>query len=453
MKPADIARITWHNLWRRKARTLLTVIGVVIGCCSIVIMISIGIGMKQSQHDMLQSMGDLTIIQVSAPQTGKKIKLTDQSLGQMKALSSVVAVTPKVSLEVGQPVVYAGQDRRYLSETVQLVGMDPAVLEAFGYQLSEGSLSGQAKQAVLVGQYFEYQFQDKLRPPGYNMVERYPADEFMYDGGGLDKPPAEPPAAYFNAMKTTLSLEIETRDQQKHSLSLPVGGRVKQDLGKGFETADGIIVPLPLLESILRSAGQSANPKGGYDTALVKVSGIESVRQVERAIKAMGFQTHSMDSIRGPLEKEARQKQMMLGGLGAISLLVAAIGITNTMIMSISERTRKIGIMKALGCFVSDIRLIFLSEAGLIGLIGGIIGSGLSLAISFVMNLASAKGGLAMGETGLDMLAAEGAKISIIPLWLIGFAIVFSVLIGLGSGFYPANKAVRISALEAIRSE
>lgn len=327
------------------------------------------------------------------------------------------------------------------------------MLEAFGYQLSEGSLSGQAKPAVLVGQYFEYQFQDKLRPPGYNMVDRYPADEFMYDGGGVDKPPAEPPAAYFNALKTPLSLEIETRDQQKHSLSLPVGGRVKQDLGKGFETADGIIVPLSLLESILRSAGQSANPKGGYDTALVKVSGIESVRQVERAIKAMGFQTHSMDSIRGPLEKEARQKQMMLGGLGAISLLVAAIGITNTMIMSISERTREIGIMKALGCFVSDIRLIFLSEAGLIGLIGGIIGSGLSLAISFVMNLASAKGGLAMAEAGLDMMAAEGAKISIIPLWLIGFAIVFSVLIGLGSGYYPANKAVRISALEAIRSE
>ena len=453
MKPADIARITWHNLWRRKARTLLTLIGVIIGCCSIVIMISIGIGMKQSQHEMLQSMGDLTIIQVNAPPANKKVKLTPKTLGQMKGLSSVVAVTPKVSLEVAQPVVYAGQDRRYLSETVQLVGMDASVLQAFGYQLSEGSLSGRAGAGVLIGQYFEYQFQDKLRPPGYNMVDRYSAEQSDIDIAAPDQAPAKLPDAYFNALTTPLRLEIETKDQQKHSLSLPVSGRIKQDLGKGFETAEGIIVPLSLLENILRSAGQPVPAKTGYDSALVKVSGMEEVRQVEQAIKAMGFQTHSMDSIRSPLEKEARQKQMMLGGLGAISLLVAAIGITNTMIMSISERTREIGIMKALGCFVSDIRLIFLSEAGLIGLIGGIIGSTLSLAISFIMNLASAKGGLAMAQAGLDMMAAEGGKISIIPVWLIGFAVVFSVLIGLGSGYYPANKAVRISALEAIRSE
>lgn len=100
-----------------------------------------------------------------------------------------------------------------------------------------------------------------------------------------------------------------------------------------------------------------------------------------------------MESIRKPMEKEAQQKQMMLGGLGAISLFVAALGITNTMIMSISERTREIGIMKALGCYVTDIRIMFLSEAGAIG------------------------------------------------------------LIGLGSGYYPANKAVQIPALEAIKSE
>ena len=67
----------------------------------------------------------------------------------------------------------------------------------------------------------------------------------------------------------------------------------------------------------------------------------------------MGYSTSSMESIREPMEKEARQKQMMLGGLGAISLFVAALGITNTMIMSISERTREIGIMKSLGCYVT----------------------------------------------------------------------------------------------------
>lgn len=108
----------------------------------------------------------------------------------------------------------------------------------------------------------------------------------------------------------------------------------------------------------------------------------------------MGYSTSSMESIREPMEKEARQKQMMLGGLGAISLFVAALGITNTMIMSISERTREIGIMKSLGCYVRDIRLLFLSEAGAIGLLGGLVGCVVSMLIAIGINLASFPGRL-----------------------------------------------------------
>ncbi|WP_297243316.1 ABC transporter permease, partial [uncultured Flavonifractor sp.] len=162
--------------------------------------------------------------------------------------------------------------------------------------------------------------------------------------------------------------------------------------------------------------------------------------------------TESMESIRKPMEKEARQKQMMLGGLGAISLFVAALGITNTMIMSISERTREIGIMKALGCYVSDVRIMFLSEAGAIGLIGGVIGCIISFIASVIINLVSI--GLSPENIPAAILGGEGInRVSVIPPWLLIFAIVFSVLIGLGSGYYPANKAVQIPALEAIKSE
>ncbi len=111
------------------------------------------------------------------------------------------------------------------------------------------------------------------------------------------------------------------------------------------------------LRKLLDKAQGNKKKAVPYDSVLVKVSGIYLVAQVEKEIKAMGYSTESMESIRKPMEKEARQKQMMLGGLGAISLFVAALGITNTMIMSISERTREIGIMKALGCYVTDIRV------------------------------------------------------------------------------------------------
>ena len=120
------------------------------------------------------------------------------------------------------------------------------------------------------------------------------------------------------------------------------------------------------------------------------------------------------------------------------------------MIMSIYERTREIGVMKVLGCFIGNIRAIFLMEAGMIGLLGGVIGTVISYAISFVMN--TFLGGAISQVMGFGM-SGEGGEISIIPLWLVLLALGFSTVIGLISGYYPANRAVKISALEAIKNE
>ena len=143
---------------------------------------------------------------------------------------------------------------------------------------------------------------------------------------------------------------------------------------------------------------------------------------------------------------------MILGGLGAISLLVAALGITNTMVMSIYERTREIGVMKVLGCLISNIRAVFLMEAGTIGFMGGVVGVGISYGISFIINTVAAAGGGANDNMfGIGGMSIGGS--SIIPWWLVVGALIFSTLVGLVSGFSPANRAVKISALTAIRQE
>ena len=118
----------------------------------------------------------------------------------------------------------------------------------------------------------------------------------------------------------------------------------------------------------------------------------------------MGYNTWSMSSMREELEKSSRQIQLLLGGLGAISLFVAAIGITNTMIMSISERTKEIGIMKSLGCYIRDIRALFLMEAGTIGLLGGIAGSIVSLMISWLIDIISIGQGFTWDAAVADSL-------------------------------------------------
>ena len=430
---------------RRKSRTFLTVLGVLIGCCSIVIMVSLGIGMKESQDKLLAQMGDLTIITVTAPQGGRgKVKLDDALVRQIKKLPGVEAVTPKQNLEAERIVLLCGTGNRYVAEWSSIAGLDTEAMEQMGYQLTQGTVPKRSGDGV-VGQYTAYNFKDTIRPEGRNMIDRW--------GGELDGYAGDEnlPDPYFDPLKQKLTLEIATQSG-KFTVPLNPVGIAKEDYSKGSETSDGIILSLSDMRKLLDKAQGNQKKAVPYGSVLVKVRDITQVETVESNIKSMGYSTESMESIRKPMEKEAQQKQMMLGGLGAISLFVAALGITTTMIMSISARTREIGIMKALGCYVTDIRVMFLSEAGAIGLIGGVIGCVISFLASVVINLVS------LGFSPENLLPAivggEGiSRVSVIPPWLLLFAVAFSVLIGLGSGYYPANKAVAIPALEAIKSE
>lgn len=243
-----------------------------------------------------------------------------------------------------------------------------------------------------------------------------------------------------------------------YSVDLKVVGILKEDQGKGYETSAGVMMDINALKSLLYDLTGKNDTKFEYSSINVKAESLDAVADVEQAIKDLGYSTYSMQSMRDELNKQTRQIELMLGGLGAISLLVAAIGITNTMIMSISERTKEIGIMKALGCYVRDIRAMFLMEAGSIGLLGGVLGLLFSFIISVGINLFSfgafSGGGVTWELIKQALIGGENVtRVSVIKPELIIFALVFSVLVGLVSGYQPANKAVKISALEAIRNE
>lgn len=174
---------------------------------------------------------------------------------------------------------------------------------------------------------------------------------------------------------------------------------------------------------------------------------VEITRQVSQTLKDRGYNSWSIaDQLEG-IEKTSRTIQAILGGIGALTLLVAALGITNTMIMSIYERTKEIGIMKVIGATFSDIYSLFLVEAGMIGFIGGLFGVGLSFGISRIINHIVRR--LMEG----NMSAEEVMNISLIPSWLVLFALLFSIFIGVVAGLYPAYRAVRLSPISAIRNE
>ena len=179
-----------------------------------------------------------------------------------------------------------------------------------------------------------------------------------------------------------------------------------------------------------------------YEQVYVRVDSMDHVQEVQQAIQDMGYNADSNAEWMEQTQSQMAMIQMVLGGIGAVSLFVAAIGIANTMMMSIYERTKEIGVIKVLGCDMRNIRSMFLLEAGFIGFFGGLIGLVLSEIISVIINSVASK-------------ASEGyyGQLSYIPLWLILVSLVFAVLVGMLAGFFPALRAMKLSPLAAIRNE
>ena len=163
----------------------------------------------------------------------------------------------------------------------------------------------------------------------------------------------------------------------------------------------------------------------------------------------MGFQADSNAEYVESTQKQFNTIQMVLGGIGSVALFVAAISIANTMMMSIYERTKEIGIIKVLGCSLGNIRSLFLIEAAFIGFIGGFLGLILSYGLSWLLN-AFLGGAL---SSAMDMGSGSGSGISYIPLWLSALALIFAVLVGVIAGFLPAMRAMKLSPLSAIKTE
>ncbi|MBT1163778.1 ABC transporter permease [Bifidobacterium felsineum] len=507
MRFGDILRLCRQNLWRRKSRTILTVLGVIVGCCSIVLMISLGQGINEQNEKMLKSMGDLSIVTVytngsygsgmmmgsgasSSSSASSDVKLNDESVESFRALPGVSGVTPVMNYNYNSSA-RTGAGGRYLYDYVQIMGIDMSQFDQMGFKLKDGALPMREGE-VLAGEWLAYDFMDTLK--NGEMRETSRGDGCIWNDDTAQCDPEDDP--YFKPIGTQLTLTTGANYQgdpytqnlygtgsgggstggagesQNVTADMRITGVTVSDYNKGFATSDGIVMDLKSLKELIAKVDPSAAKQrtANYDQVLVKAQDMASVPEVESQIKALGYETSSYEDMRKSLEEQSRAIQLILGGIGAVSLLVAAIGIANTMVMSVTERTREIGIMKALGCYVRDIRVMFLTEAGAIGFLGGLIGCIISAMLSLGINMAGMTymGGGMASSSGGDGSSSDGSiwtmlwqatvggedvtRYSVIPWWLYAFAILFATLIGLLFGFGPANKAVKIPALDAIKN-
>lgn len=449
MKTFDLLQMCVRNLVRRKYRTMLTLVGVIAGTCAVVLMIAVGLGMKASQEAQLAQMGDLSIIEVysygGTDKNGKELLMNDAQLEHIMAMPGVLTATPLYYPQNLSATLFAGNNERYSAHFGNVVGVNPQALPLLGYELLEGSweTAFEKPYSIVVGQYADYNLQDTRKKRGNNRVNPYP-DRY----GKIADP-------FVKLNEAKLLIRIDTPDGAKKQEVKPVVSAVmKEDWQRGYETSRGMfmsITDLKKLESIYMKANNikaDKNRKENYDQVKVKVADIKFVDAVQTAIDDLGFDTWSMESVRKPMVEQTRQIQIFLGMIAGVSLFVAALGIINTMLMSVYERTREIGVMKVVGCHVKDIRALFLLEAGCIGLLGGILGSALSGTIAYLFNTLGFSINL-----GSNFMGDMAGGMFLIPPWLILLALVFSTFIGILSGYYPANRAVKISALTAIKQE
>ena len=529
MRLSDILGMSLSNLWRRKIRSFLTVLGVIIGTASIVVMLSLGLGLKQATMAEVNSAGGLTEIFVSseADYGDGELLLDDSTIEKLMEIENVKSIEPQLNFTM--PIL-AG---KYESDEVTIIGVTQEYLKDIELEAGElptskadGDLTLLFGNQVLNESFYEsatgiYPYYEKDEVPQVDLLRSAvfggitkeeadtDSDTDSEDSTTMVKNDVDPAFSDADDFESEFSDgndfdssddsdsssdndDSDTTEDNKQTTTNPL-----DDLDGDFEfdggnsgsasvfTSDVKRVPVKVsgitvgsesdysdfsyncyadmdclkafikknygLNDVIPEQPVDKNGKPykdlKYSQLVVNVDGSENVEDVLQTIQEMGYRGDANKEWIEETEKQFMIIEAGLGGIGAVAMLVAAISIANTMTMSIYERTKEIGVMKVLGCSLGNIRSMFLSEAAFIGFIGGVAGIILSFILSIIVNHFIAP--TYMEDNGFD----ASLKISVIPLWLILAAIGFSTVIGMLAGFFPAQRATKLSPLAAIRNE
>ncbi|HII4440869.1 TPA: ABC transporter permease [Clostridium perfringens] len=431
MKFNDLLSIIWRNMWKRKTRTIFTMMGVIIGCLAIFIIISITNGFERYLTYEMESLMDTSVISIypnwkSETEDNKdsttKTKLTDKNVEELNKLGYFSEVIPKryahTQIKYGKNQTYArilaNDKANLISESSLLAGKAPKNRSKellLGYDVAKELLGYSWEEKVKDDSEFQKLIGKRVKLGG---------EDFGSDDKG-------------NPLKskqiTCNIVGILSSGSGQKNYEIQGSRKLVEDIIKGAPLVD---------EEFLKEQLTT------YEGIDVRVDDKEMLESYEGTLRNMGYQTSSFKEF----EKQTRSMllgvNIILGSLAGISLLVAALGITNTMDMAIYERNREIGVIKVIGGSVRDVIKIFVGEACAISITGGFI--------SIILGVLATLGINSVAKSITEnMMGQPIEKISVPSFSLILGILVFCLVIGFIAGILPARKAAKTDVITAIR--
>ena len=487
MKIGDLTELATQNLREAILRNSLTTLGIAVGVASLVAMLSLGVGLQALINRRLERNGLFNTVLVrprtsfnatgqirrnrdfgsdrpndksqndpkqsdsSRDPVGSDIvsqPLDQESRRQLAQLAHVLEVYPEFRFTGDLRFGAAGHLTQVTSLPMSASGSDS--LEGMqGHFFSAPDAHEIILQADAAADLADSQHLQTADMIGKDLVLRYAGREPLPAASAT--PSKRDRAAAADDALSGFSI-ISSR------ISLRVVGIVDAETvasGAGAFARSGAYVPLAVAEElgvvqgndmgeVVRESALGSNGRH-YTNLTVRVEKPGDVPAVEDSVRQMGYAPFSLLDLTRNLRRLFAILDLLLGIFGSLALAVASLGIINTLVMAILERRREIGVLKALGASDKDVRQLFFAEAGVMGLLGGVLGVALGWAIGHLIQLGT--------NYYLRQQQMPAENIWTVPVWLVASAIVFSLVVSLAAGFYPASRAARLDPVDALRYE
>jgi putative ABC transport system permease protein len=467
MKLPDLTQLAVRNLRESLLRNSLTTLGISVGVASLVAMLSLGIGLQQLASRRLMKSGLFDTVVITSRRDLRNFNREEERSGPAPAESRILDEPTRVEIEHLPNVIEAYPDIRFITElryadkphlaTIAALPASAKSTDAFEGIQGQFFSSDIAPEAILQKTFAE-ELLGRTPKPGlddtnvaelaapllgkeltvrYAQRERQSTKTASANGSSPGNETLASAAYSVISREQTLKI-VGIADLDPESMRGPTRARV--------------FLPLKLAESLhvmqptdLRELSRTASNQPVYSSVSVRVKNPGQVQPVEDAIKKMGFNTFSILDASRSIQQFFKVLDVFLGIFGSLALAVAFIGIVNTLVMAILERRREIGIMKAIGASDGDVKKLFFAEAGAMGILGGIVGVALGWAIGQAINLGT--------NVYLRRQSFPPEHFWSVPWWLVAFAVLFSFLVSLAAGLYPAGRAARLDPVQALRYE